>query len=208
VDKRLEETVVQDAGLWGRTAAWKDSLGMIRDFPLFGVGLGAWSELFSRYQSPPWSPDFYRAAHNDYVEFLAETGAIGFAFLGWFFYQGGRSLFRELKIVSPKARPVITAMFAALGVMSFHELFDFSLQIPANAFLFTLLFALALRMAISPRNSPFFSVPVFQPSASKGQRPEVGGQRSVSSFRSSVLPLAIGSFAVVLVVCAELCCRG
>jgi tetratricopeptide (TPR) repeat protein len=123
---------------------------MVRDFPLFGVGLGSWPDLFPRYQSPPWSSNFYREAHNDYLELLAETGVIGFALLACFFWQGGRRLFRSLGVLSPKSLPVVAAFLSALAIMAFHEFFDFNLQIPANAFLFTLLLALALRMTISP----------------------------------------------------------
>lgn len=146
VDVRLEETVLQDAGLDGRMSLWKDSLGMIRDFPLSGVGLGVWPELFPRYQSPPWSPTFYREAHNDYLELLAETGFTGFFLLAWFFWGVGRMIVCNLHRLCPSAVPMVTTLLAALGVMAFHECFDFNLQIPANAFLFTLFLALALRI--------------------------------------------------------------
>src|SRR6266516_2980729 len=61
----------------GSSGGLKDSLGMLREFALFGVGLGSWPELFPRYQTPPWSSLFYREAHNDYIELLAETGLVG-----------------------------------------------------------------------------------------------------------------------------------
>jgi len=149
VDMRLEQTVTEETSLWVRVEAWKDCIGMIRDFPVFGVGLGAWPELFPRYQQPPWFPNFFLQAHNDYVEFLAEMGVIGFGLLAWFFWQGGQILVRGLKTVPPRAVPLFAALVAALGSMAFHEFFDFNLQIPANAFLFTLLFALALRLAVN-----------------------------------------------------------
>ena len=94
VDSRLEQTVRQDAGFWGRIAIWKDTIPMIRDFPLFGVGLGAWPEMFPRYRRAPWSADFYREAHNDYLQILAETGVAGFALLGWFFVMTVRAIFQ------------------------------------------------------------------------------------------------------------------
>ncbi len=198
VDARLGETFTQDAGLWGRTAIWKDSLPMVRDFPLFGVGLGAWPELFLRYQSAPWSAGFYREAHNDYIELLAETGVIGFGLLAWFFVWGGKRLFRGFKNISPRTVSLMAAVIAALGAMAFHELFDFSLQIPANAFLFTLLFAVGLRMT---------GVAGGQRSEVRGQRSAVGGQRSSvvghqSSVISRVTAIAVGAIAVLLVVVA------
>src|SRR3990172_4037152 len=190
VDARLEETFMRDAGLWGRTAIWKDSLPMIRDFPLFGVGLGAWPELFMRYQSAPWSADFYREAHNDYVELLAETGVIGFGLLAWFFVWGGKRLFQGLKKISPMAVSLMAAVLAALGGMAFHELFDFNLQIPANAFLFTLLFALGMRMTASLEQGARSNEPL------RNSKSEI----RISKFR--VMAFAVGVIAVLLVILA------
>jgi len=150
VDTRLEETVMHDSGLRVRASVWKDSLGMVRDFPFFGVGLGSWPELFPRYQSPPWSANFFRESHNDYLELLAEAGILGFGLLIWFFWHCGKRLFYGLKTHSVKDLYLLAAIFSALGVMAFHEFFDFNLQIPANAFLFTLFLALALRMTSPP----------------------------------------------------------
>ncbi len=197
VDTRLGETFTQDAGLWSRTAIWKDSLAMVRDFPLFGVGLGAWPELFLRYRRAPWSSDFYRGAHNDYVELLAETGIIGFGLLAWFFVYGGKRLLQGLKKVSPKAVPLLAAIFAALGVMTFHELFDFNLQIPANAFLFTLLFALALRMAaaaVAGQRSDASNV--------RGEGFGVRGLERLTPNVSRLTAISVSLIGVVLAVCA------
>lgn len=150
VDYRLHQTVSQDAGFRERTRTWRDTFNMVRDFPVFGVGLGSWQDLFPRYRSAPWSSDFYREAHNDYLELLAETGTVGFVLLAWFFYRGGRKLLKYLRSGSPPrgggSKALVGMLSAALGAMAFHELFDFNLQIPANAFLFTALFALALRI--------------------------------------------------------------
>ena len=89
VDTRLQESVTPDLGMAGRVDLWTDTFKMVRDFPVFGVGLGSWQDLFQRYRGGPWSPTFYREAHNDYLELLAETGALGFSLLGWFFLSPG-----------------------------------------------------------------------------------------------------------------------
>lgn len=199
VDIRLEQTVMQETSLWRRVGVWQDSLSMTQDFPVFGVGLGAWPELHPHYRQPPWSRVFYTEAHNDYLQVLAETGLLGFALLAWFFWQGGRRLYHGLWTASPGAFPLMAALVAALGVMAFHEFFDFNLQIPANAFLFTLLFALALRLTEagvsslkSQVSSPEFRVPSLksQVSSSKFQVP--------SRFR---VPIAVG----VGVIASGLC---
>lgn len=147
VDVRLEQTVMSEDGLAGRAPVWQDSLTMAREFPLFGVGLGAWPELFPRYERPPWWPVFPREAHNDYVELLAETGLVGFSVLTGFFAVAAGILRRGFRRLTPKLLPAFVALVVALGGMALHEWVDFNLQIPANALLFTVWLGIALRMA-------------------------------------------------------------
>lgn len=164
MDARLEETLQGEASGQMRVAVWADTLAMIQDFPLWGIGLGAWPELFPRYQRPLWPAPFFREAHNDYLELMAETGLVGFGLLAWVFIRTGMLLFHRLKNIEPEIVPILAAVLAALGVMAVHEFFDFNLQIPANAFLFTLLFGIALRLtawnAHNDRQRDFFSLSV------------------------------------------------
>jgi tetratricopeptide (TPR) repeat protein len=154
IDLRLTETMEQrDLGLGARVdVILKDVPKMIMDFPLFGVGLGAWTELFLRYRSGPWSTVFFREAHNDYLEVLAETGLIGFGLLTVFFFVAGKRLVRGLRKSSSRYLPLIAGILSALGGMALHEWLDFNLQIPAIAFLFTVLLAIGLRFARQARD--------------------------------------------------------
>ena len=155
MDARLEETLQGEASGRMRALVWADTLSMIRDFPVWGSGLGAWPELFPRYQRPLWPAPFFREAHNDYLELLAETGLVGFGLLAWFFLHTGSLLWRGLKNMRRDLVPILAALLTALGIMAFHEIFDFNLQIPANAFLFTLLLGIALRLtARNPHSEP------------------------------------------------------
>ena len=147
IDTRLESTFRDDVGLGGRLALTADTLAMAKDYPVLGVGLGCWPEVFSHYQAPPWVDMLYREAHDDYVQLLAEIGVIGFGFVAWFFVVVGRRLYRALA-ESSAVSPTLVALCAALAAMVFHEFLDFSLQTPANALLFTVLLALAVRMAM------------------------------------------------------------
>lgn len=147
IDLRLAESVSGDGGLGSRVALWHDSLKMIRDFPMLGVGLGAWSDLFPRYQRPSTSETFYREAHNDYVQLLAEAGLIGFMLLGLGLCQCARIALGALPQVPAHLRSVLVACIAALALMLLHELCDFSLKIPANAVLFTVILGVTLRLA-------------------------------------------------------------
>ena len=147
VDARLQETLVRQTSLRERVSVWQDSTGMIRDFPLWGVGLGCWRELFAHYRRPPWQSGYFVEAHNDYLQIIAEVGIVGFLILVWLFFQHGLRLCRVVKTLAPDGVPIMAALVSALGAMAVHESVDFSLQIPANALLFTLFLALASRLA-------------------------------------------------------------
>jgi O-antigen ligase/tetratricopeptide (TPR) repeat protein len=146
IASRLQETLTGDTSQQTRLIAWQGTFAMIHDFPLLGVGLGAWPELFPHYRRPPWSPLFYREAHNDYLELVAETGLLGGVLLVWFFLRSGRGVARGLRTASPQVLPYLAALLAACGGMAVHEVVDANLQTPANALLFTVFFGLVLRL--------------------------------------------------------------
>jgi O-antigen ligase len=145
---RLSETMHgANSTVETRLRIWGESIPMVRDFPLFGVGLGCFQDLFAHYEKPPWLMQSVNAAHNDYLELLVSSGMVGFATLAWFFAGAVRRLCRGLKQVPPDSLPIIAALMAGIAAMAFQESFDFNLQIPANAILFTILLAMALRLA-------------------------------------------------------------
>ena len=147
-DARLEETVTQNS-IVSRLQPAKVSLKIVRDFPLFGVGLGCWPEVFPHYAEPPWSPTFWNATHNDYVQSATETGLIGFGFLAWFFVVTLRRIRHCTRPVEPNVRLLVAGCLAGISAAAVHEFFDFPLQIPANALLFTILLGLTVRMTKS-----------------------------------------------------------
>ena len=147
---RLAATAFEGENLQYRPAVWKDTLMMIPDFPLFGVGLGCWPEIFPHYQRPPWmSFFFFRETENDYLQFTVETGLIGLATLIWFACLIGLRLARCTRRLSPRQLPLYAGLLAGIGGAMLHEALDFSFHTPANALLFTILLALALRIALT-----------------------------------------------------------
>lgn len=133
-----------------------DSLPMLARFPLFGVGLGAWPDLFRGYQRPPWSEVFYNAAHDDGLQLLAETGIVG---AGLFAMALGAALLSLRRVCTEGDESVYLAAAAApIPGVVLHELVDFSLQTPANGILLSVLLGLAMRIAW---NRPAGEVPVF-----------------------------------------------
>ena len=200
VAERLEETLSHNAGLGGRFSVWSDMFGMVRDFPLFGVGLGAWPEVFPRYQRPPWTPNFQREAHNDYLEIMAETGLIGFGLLVWAGWQVGRRLRRGLGRLGPSSLPVVAAVLGGLGMLAFHESVDFSLQIPANAVLFTLLLAVGLRVVQNSQQNPELDAQLFRRREAElvFRMSAVPTATQVRRFPRNVLGTGLGAVCLVL----------
>jgi O-antigen ligase len=179
---RLRDTLAGGPEGWDRLQAWRGGIALILDFPLFGVGLGNWPEVFTHYQPPPWSERYFSQAHNDYVQLLAETGLVGLLLVGWFFVRIGRSLARRGVWLSPQVLPVFAAVVSGIAVMAVSEALDFDLRIPANALLFAVLLGLLLRLTL--------------PEARKVQDPVR------RSSQISLLAAAAGASALVLMVAA------
>lgn len=118
-----------------RTGMWRDTLGLIKAFPLFGCGLGAYESCFPRYQTvaPMYTIDF---AHNDYLQYLSELGVLAFLagllFLLGVFRQAIRAGMEE---PSTDRRYLSLACAGSFVAIFLHSFVDFNLYIPSNAML-------------------------------------------------------------------------
>jgi len=124
-----------------RLAAWKDTITLIRETPVIGSGLDTFETRFPAVRS--FATDLiWTYAHNDFLQFLAETGAIGGALALWMFVAGGREAARNLTRTSGTATGALLAAMAA-GCIGFlaHGWLDFNFHIPANASSFAVLAA-------------------------------------------------------------------
>jgi O-antigen ligase len=70
---RLEET--RQLGLAHRFAIWRDSLGIVGDFPLTGTGAGTFSNAMRLYQTTDRTY-YWNEAHNQYLQLAAEGGLL------------------------------------------------------------------------------------------------------------------------------------
>jgi O-antigen ligase len=132
----------------GRWMIWANTFQILRDFPLFGSGLGTFSQIFPMYRSFHIQ-GFVTHAENDYLQLASEVGFIGIGLLLILF------IFLSFKVVSGvRSLPAwesnrYIGMGGLVGILAlmFHSLVERNIQVPANAFLFTFIWALVLKTA-------------------------------------------------------------
>lgn len=134
----------------GRLSVWRDTLVLLGDYPWWGVGLGNFSWVFPSYQSSElilgWSH-----AHNDYLELAAELGLPFFTVLILSFSGLWVGCVRRLFSFESSMTPVAGGALISVTSLSVHNLLDFNWAIPANTWMFILLWGIVLRL-LSPES--------------------------------------------------------
>ncbi len=137
-----------------RWLQWTSTLPMLGAFPLFGVGLGAYKDIFFRYQPAALEPGrvYFPYAHNDLLQFIVETGPLGAALLGFGVWRVGRDLVgahllgqgwcpagggagRDAQRHHAFSVAIAIGALAAVLALLIHSLLDFSARIPADGIL-------------------------------------------------------------------------
>jgi O-antigen ligase len=132
-----------------RLAVYRQTLNAIADYPLLGVGLGSFAEIFPLYRTSDIA-NLYDLAHDDYLETMLELGlpaaACLFAALLWLAAICVRGLrIRRRDIACPAAGLAATALVALDSIV------DFSLQIPAVAVTYMVILGIAVAQSRSSR---------------------------------------------------------
>lgn len=130
---------------------WKidrDTLRMSLRHPLLGFGQGTFADVYPRFRSF-YTDSLVNAAHNDYLQVLAETGITGFGIMIWFLVSALRAGVRKSHKWTSNLNGAVSvaAMLGITGILV-HSLVDFNMQIPANAALF---YSLCTVAAMEPR---------------------------------------------------------
>ena len=87
-------------------------------------------------------------AHNDYLEFASETGAVGFSLLFLpIFYLLGRMIISFLKEHRRYRSAILLGCIGSTLGLLIHSLTDFNLQIPANALIFAVILGIGYKAA-------------------------------------------------------------
>jgi len=139
----------------GRLPIWQGTLGIIRNYPIFGTGLGTFNYIFPKYQPVGIVAKHYTYAHSDFLELLSEIGMIGFSL---FVICGLWSVAYLFRRYSRRHDPWVTGMsicvFGSLASIFIHSFTDFNLHIPANAVLLSVILALFVSILQVDNHSP------------------------------------------------------
>jgi len=109
---------------------WKDTLKIIKTWPLFGVGLGNFNLAESRF------------AHNSYLQIWAEMGILGFISVLWLIIAIFKSALINIKKVTQKSQ--IASLVAANVIFLTHNFVDFTFFLPEVALIWWLILGLTV----------------------------------------------------------------
>jgi len=141
VAERLQGSSIESES---RDEVSRDTFNMWLENPFLGTGAASYKYAYPHYKGDDVkSALLYDYAHNDYLQFLAEFGAIAFLLLAAAVLL---VLYWAIQAMRLRRRPINQGMgFAsAMGIIAImiHSTVDFNLQIPANAFMFVFMLAI------------------------------------------------------------------
>jgi O-antigen ligase len=125
-------SLLSDVGNFNRTIIWQSSIRAAQDSPWLGWGLGAYTDIYAAYQ-PAEMRQANDKAHSTPIELFVEAGWLGLVpgtllvVVPWTICLLGAWRRR-------RQRYLTAAAVAVPGIAILHSCVDFSLQIPAIAF--------------------------------------------------------------------------
>ena len=145
LDKAVERFRGMNVDYQFRSQIVQDSVKMFFDYPVAGVGVGNFRYAYPKYQSPEFARLSMVYAHNDWIQLLAEGGAVGMVLMlsgmGYYLFFVIRKCRRRH---NPFAVCLGGASLAILVAMAIHAWSDFNLRIPANTLILGATLAIGL----------------------------------------------------------------
>lgn len=120
---RYNNINIAETSIAERNVFYEDSIRIANDYPVFGAGGGAWSNLYEKYQEYPYSS---KQVHNFPLQLLVENGYFGllltFAFIASiiFFYLRSYKMNHD--------QPERIAFFFIVITILIHSIIDFDLS--------------------------------------------------------------------------------
>lgn len=135
-------------GVSSRFPAWVNTIEMIKEHPITGVGVGQWEESYPLYYDRKMKDTFFNESvhlqkvHNDYLEILANFGLIGYVLLLWLVYLVIARAWKILKDNKNQNRMLVLGLTLGLVGFSIVALVSFPIRVYLPAFLVLVYFAI------------------------------------------------------------------
>jgi O-antigen ligase len=128
---------------WARAAIWRETVPIVRDFPLTGTGAGTFPTAMLVYQQSDRRM-FFNQAHNQYLQFAAEGGLLVIVPLICATVLFARTAARRL--AKDRTAMVWVRTGAAAGIVGVlvQSIWETGLRLPANGLLFAALCAIVI----------------------------------------------------------------
>jgi O-antigen ligase len=141
VSARIGETL--STGLGGRAAIWRETLPLIRDFWLTGVGPGAYERAMIVYQQSP-RVVYFNHAHDEYLQIAAEGGVLLALPALVAVLAAAAGIRRALRSDRTAIYWVRAGAVSGLAAVAVQCVWETGLRVPANTLLCAVLAAIAL----------------------------------------------------------------
>jgi tetratricopeptide (TPR) repeat protein len=129
-----------------RVSLWVNTIEMIKDNPILGVGLGAWKVKYPLYHNAVIVTKRFTEheqplrAHNEYLQLTAETGIVGLIISLWMIFIIFRMLWRICRYEEDKDARLKGIFFTmSLSALLVNALFSFPFRLPVSSFFFILI---------------------------------------------------------------------
>jgi putative inorganic carbon (HCO3(-)) transporter len=145
----------QEFDIATRLAFSRDAIGLLRDYPWTGTGLGTFAIAFRHYQAS-WVQLFVEHVHNDYVEFATDAGIPGATLLFLpIVYLLIRMIVNFLRDPRRYRSSILLGCIGSVLAILIHSGMDFNLQIPANALTLAVVLGIGYKAAcVEPLTEP------------------------------------------------------
>lgn len=149
IQNRLANINFEQHSVLERLTFYKDAMKVVKDYPIIGAGGGAWSAIYEQYQNNPYTS---HQAHNFYLQYLIETGILGFViFAAFLIYIFGLYIRSYIKADEEKRNDYFVYFIIAASIL-IHSILDFNMS---YAYIGVLVFICLGGMTATIESKPF-----------------------------------------------------
>ncbi|MFA5857664.1 MAG: O-antigen ligase family protein [Elusimicrobiota bacterium] len=139
VQPKVYNRFVSGFGILGneeRVELYKNSVDLLRQYPVFGIGPGAFRKVFyEKY----FSPNKHRHAHNIFLNIAVERGVVAAGIFVWLLVSIALYLFRTYEFAAGEEKTVLLGILSGLADFVVHGMVDNTFADETGYILFLLL---------------------------------------------------------------------